>query len=44
MNNIEAMAKHTVNILRCFYRKIFKVCLAIFQRYAWKEKSFDFEE
>ena len=25
------MAKHTLKILRCSHRKIFKVCLAIFQ-------------
>ena len=30
------MAKHTLKILRCEHRKIFKVCLAIFQRYAIK--------
>ena len=27
------MAKHTLKILRCEHRKIFKVCLAIFQYY-----------
>ena len=30
------MAKHTLKILRCEHRKIFQVCLAILQRYAWK--------
>ena len=30
------MSKHTLKILRCSNRKIFKVCLIIFQRYAWK--------
>ena len=30
------MAKHTLKILRCSHRKIFKVCLAIFQHYAIK--------
>ena len=30
------MAKHTLKILRCEHRKIFKVCLAIFQHYAIK--------
>ena len=30
------MAKHTLKILRCSHRKIFKVCLAILQHYAWK--------
>ena len=33
------MAKHTLKILRCEHCKIFKVCLAIFQHYAWKVKS-----
>ena len=28
------MAKHTLKILRCEHRKIFKVCLAILQHYA----------
>ena len=28
------MVKHTLKILRCEHRKIFKVCLAIFQHYA----------
>ena len=28
--------KHTLKILRCLYRKIFRVCLAIIQDYAWK--------
>ena len=32
------MAKHTLKILRCEHRKIFKVCLAIFQHYAIKFK------
>ena len=27
------MAKHTLKILRCEHRKIFEVCLAIFQHY-----------
>ena len=30
------MAKHTLKILRCEHRKIFKVCLAIFQHYEKK--------
>ena len=30
------MAKYTFKILRCSHRKIFKVCLAILQHYAWK--------
>ena len=30
------MAKHTLKILRCSHRKIFKVCLAIFQHYEIK--------
>ena len=30
------MAKHTLKILRCQHRKIFKVCLAILQHYARK--------
>ena len=30
------MAKHTLKILRCEHRIIFKVCLAILQHYAWK--------
>ena len=30
------MAKHTLKILRCSHHKIFKVCLAILQHYAWK--------
>ena len=30
------MAKHTLKILRCSYRKIFQVCLAIFQHYEIK--------
>ena len=29
------MDKHTLQILRCEYRKILKVCLSIFQYYAW---------
>ena len=33
------MAKHTLKILRCKHRKIFKVCLAIFQHYAIKGKE-----
>ena len=32
------MAKHTLKILRCEHRKIFKVCLAIFQHYEIKVK------
>ena len=36
LHNVEKMAKHTLKILRCEHRKIFKVCLAIFQRYAIK--------
>ena len=30
------MAKHTLKILRCEHRKIFKVCLTIFQHYEIK--------
>ena len=30
------MAKHTLKILRCEHRKIFIVCLAIFQHYEIK--------
>ena len=30
------MARHTLKILRCEHRKIFKVCLAIFQHYEIK--------
>ena len=30
------MAKHTLNILRYEYRKIFEVCFAIFQHYSWQ--------
>ena len=30
------MAKHTLKIMRYEHRKIFKVCLAILQHYAWK--------
>ena len=30
------MAKHTLKILRCEHRIIFKVCLAIFQHYERK--------
>ena len=30
------MTKHTSKILRCEHRKMFKVCLAIFQLYEWK--------
>ena len=30
------MVKHVLKILQCEHRKIFKVCLVIFQRYAWK--------
>ena len=30
------MAKHTLKILQCSHRKIFKVSLAILQHYAWK--------
>ena len=33
------MAKHTLKILRCEHRKIFKVCLAIFQHYEIKGLS-----
>ena len=33
------MAKHTLKILRCEHRKIFKVCLTIFQHYAIKVKK-----
>ena len=34
------MAKHTLKILQCWHRTIFKVCLAIFQHYAWKGQIF----
>ena len=30
------MAKYTLKILQCSHHKIFKVCLAILQHYAWK--------
>ena len=30
------MAKHAFKFLRCEQRKIFKVCLAIFDHYTWK--------
>ena len=30
------MVKHTLKILWCEHRKIFEVCLAIFQHYEWK--------
>ena len=30
------MARHTLKILRCGNRNIFKVCLVIFKQYAWK--------
>ena len=30
------MTKHTLKILGCEHRKIFKVCLTILQHYAWK--------
>ena len=30
------MAKHTLKILQCEHRKIFKECLAIFQHYEIK--------
>ena len=36
------MAKHTLKILRCKHRKIFKVCLAIFQHYAIKGYLFSY--
>ena len=36
MHNIWKMAKHTLKILRCSHRKIFKVCLAILQHDVWK--------
>ena len=32
------MAKYTLKILRCSHRKIFKVCSAIFQHFAWKDQ------
>ena len=35
------MAKHTLKILRCLRRKIFKVCLAILQHYALKGLTHD---
>ena len=31
------MAKHTLKILQCSHRKIFKVCLAILQHYVWRQ-------
>ena len=34
IHNVIKMAKDTLGILRCKNRKIFKVCLAIFQHYA----------
>ena len=33
------MTNHTLEIFRCSHRKIFKVCLAIFEYYAWKGKQ-----
>ena len=33
------MTKYTLKILWCEHRKIFKVCLAIFQHYAWNGQS-----
>ena len=30
------MAKHTLKIMRCSHRNVFKVCLAIFQHYEIK--------
>ena len=36
LHNVEKIAKRTLKILRCEHRKIFKVCLAIFQHYAIK--------
>ena len=33
------MAKHTLKILRCEHRKIFKVCLDILQHYSGKGKA-----
>ena len=35
------MTKHTLKILRCSHRKIFKACLAIFQRYEIKGYHFE---
>ena len=32
------MTKHTLKILRCSHRKIFEVCLGIFQHYEIKGK------
>ena len=32
------IGKHTLKTLQCEHRKIFKVCLAIFQYFAWKGK------
>ena len=34
------MTKHTLKFLRRKHRKIFKVCLAILQNYAWQVKLF----
>ena len=36
------MAKHTLKIVRCEHRKIFKVCLAIFQHYEIKGEKVHF--
>ena len=33
MHDTVKMAKHTLKILQCSYRKIFKIWLAIFQHY-----------
>ena len=33
---LKKIAKLFLKILCCSYRKIFKVCLAVFQYYAWK--------
>ena len=32
------MVKHTFKFLQCSHRKISKVCLTIFQHYAWREE------
>ena len=34
------MTKHTLKILRCFHRKVFKVCFVIFQYYERKYEHY----
>ena len=37
MRNVDQMVKHTFKILLCEHRKIFEVCMVIFQYYTWKD-------